>query len=184
MSFDGEPDEGLFVVGIDPGETTGWAVLWIPTANVLSREIGLMEDLEYNSGQLTGLENQQVNCIRDVILYNAPNGPLIIEDFVLRQFRQDRALLSPVRLTAKIELMHEYEGWGELHPIRKQQPSLAKSTATDARLREWGMYDVGTPHARDAVRHAMTFLRRAKTDRKLARWAWPSVEWERLKQRG
>lgn len=56
--------------------------------------------------------------------------------------------------------------------VLKQQPSLAKTYATDERLRSAGFYVVGSDHARDAVRHALLCLRRCADDHRLARRAW------------
>src|SRR5688500_3498673 len=169
---DNRPDDGLQLMAVDPGGTTGWAVFWIPTANMLVRDLRILEDAEYRCGQATGPEEQQVKELIDV-MRDIGDAPVIIEDFILRQFRQDRGLLSPVRVTAMLEFAIWERGWDAAHPIRKQQASLAKSTVTDERLRDWGFWEPGMPHARDALRHALTFLRRAKADRALARWAWP-----------
>lgn len=38
-----------------------------------------------------------------------------------------------------------------------QQPSMAKTTVTDERLRRWGGWVKGQKHSRDAIRHAITF---------------------------
>jgi hypothetical protein len=167
-------DPGLQVMALDPGETTGWAIFWVPTANLLSREVGLFDDAEYDCGQITGPEEVQTLKVKTV-MQGLMSGPLIIEDFILRQFRQDKSLLSPVRVTAMVEYMLYEQNWNAKHPVRKQQPALAKTTATDERLRDWGLWEAGAPHARDAIRHAVTFLRRAKTDPRLRRWGWPEA---------
>lgn len=170
---DNRPDDGLNIMAVDPGGTTGWATFWIPTANMISRDIKILEEAEYNCGQVSGREERQALELAKIVIEMGP-GPLIIEDFILRQFRQDRALLSPVRVTAMFEYgLYLRDVTGDVNPIRKQQASLAKSTATDDRLKDWGFWEPGAPHARDALRHALTFLRRAKQDPRLARWAWP-----------
>jgi hypothetical protein len=169
-------DSGLELLAIDPGGTTGWAHFWIPTANLLGRSLDILEDVEYDCGQLTGSEPEQAMQIRPMLEEMSGTGPVICEDFILRQFRQDAALLSPVRLMAMIEFMVSLIN--EPPPFKKQQPSLAKSTATDERLKDWGLWEKGAPHARDAIRHGVTFLRRAKTDNRLRNWAWPHVNWE------
>jgi len=172
------PSHRLSVFAVDPGETTGWAVVSVPPESLLDRSINLLEDMEFDCGQLTGSEDAQAERLCDLAI--TFDGPVIIEDFTLRQFRMDRSLLSPVRVTAKLEydiyLVNKDVGKESQIRIKKQQPSLAKSTATDARLKEWGLWEVGAPHARDAIRHAVTFLRRAKADRKIRQWAWPDLK--------
>lgn len=167
--------ESLRLLAIDPGGTTGWAHFWIPPGNLSVRSRDVLEDVEYDCGQLTGPEPGQARQIGAIITLMGDCGPVICEDFTLRQFRQDAALLAPVRLTAMIEYI--ISGIIDEPPFRKQQPSMAKSTATDERLKEWGLWEKGQPHARDAIRHGVTFLRRAKTDKSLRDWAWPGWEW-------
>jgi hypothetical protein len=50
-----------------------------------------------------------------------------------------------------------------------------KSTATDARMREAGLYLPGMPHATDAARHAAVFARRCRQKRELRLAAWPQL---------
>jgi hypothetical protein len=40
----------------------------------------------------------------------------------------------------------------------KQSAGMAKSFATDTKLRRWGLYQVGMRHANDAVRHGCYYL--------------------------
>lgn len=104
-----------------------------------------------------------------------PGAAVVVESFILRQFSRDQDLLSPQRITAKIE---QYL-WLDGREYFTQTPSEAKVSATDERLKEWGFYssDGGMQHARDATRHAITFLRKASVPgRKAAELraaAWP-----------
>jgi hypothetical protein len=100
---------------------------------------------------------------------------LVIEDFLLRKKVMDRELLSPVRLTAALELAVDYEGFHMT--LHRQSPAEAKTTATDARLKEWGLYRRagGMEHARDADRHSITFLRKAKMRGSIRGEAWPHL---------
>jgi hypothetical protein len=41
-------------------------------------------------------------------------------------------------------------------------PSLAMSTVPDDRQKRWGFWVPGKEHARDAVKHNITFLKRRK----------------------
>jgi hypothetical protein len=90
---------------------------------------------------------------------------VVIEDFVLRERTKDRSLLSPVRITFGLE--HELWMSPDNFFTTKQQPSDAKSTVTDDRLKRWGMWTVGQQHARDATRHLILFLRKVCQDQEM-----------------
>jgi hypothetical protein len=94
------------------------------------------------------------------------------EDFILRKYTKDRDLLAPVRMFSMIR----FGIWGEDGRLPfTQSASLAKSAATDPRMREAGLYRAGLPHGTDAARHVATFLRRARADAKLREAAWPEL---------
>jgi hypothetical protein len=63
---------------------------------------------------------------------------------------------------------------GKMRAPFVQNASMAKSTATDERLKDAGLYRPGMLHAVDAMRHATTFLRRARADSKLREKAFPT----------
>lgn len=82
----------------------------------------------------------------------------VIEDFILRERTKARDLLSPVRCTAMVRVFMEQM---KVHcPIELQSASDAKGSFTDERLRRWGLWTVGSPHARDATRHLLLHLRK------------------------
>lgn len=92
---------------------------------------------------------------------------LVIEDFNLRPTgigSTARAGLAPVRVTStmlgvRIGKALQWEtttgrvSVGTDVPVVYQQPSEIKGFATNARLKKWGVYVVGSDHRRDAVRH-------------------------------
>lgn len=43
--------------------------------------------------------------------------------------------------------------------ITYQSAAQAKGVVTDKRLKSWGLWVPGQQHARDAIRHAVTYLR-------------------------
>ena len=107
-----------------------------------------------------------------------PGAAIVMEDFILRKFDQGRDILSPVRVMAALDF--GFWSIGRDDQVFRQQPSLAKTTATDERLKRWGLYrrEGGMNHARDADRHAITFLRRCsqgKGSRLLREQAWPHL---------
>lgn len=161
-------------IGLDPGGTTGWCVLRIHEIAMQSSEYRILENVaSWSAGQFTGPINRQIDKL--VELADAwPDAEMVCEDFLLRQLRGGRELLDPVRLISPLSWwlerggrrqwdVEEGEDWKprELH---MQQPSLAMTTITDERLKAIGILHLtaGQPHARDGLRHALTFARRRK----------------------
>lgn len=161
------------IFAVDPGENTGWAclwwdpeVLWDPTQSIIRSHVA------WRAGTISGgTENEQVALVlRHLRKYGSgvEGSALVIEDFVLRKMvTADRNLLSPVRITAKLE----FSTWRGLRcvdgELRRWEPSFqsasdAKGVVTDGRLRDWNMYAEGPDHARDAVRHAALHLRKLR----------------------
>lgn len=152
----------------DPGGTTGWCASSFRLGHLdLLRRNGLTaflgaEALSLTSGQLIGSENVQALDAATMIDAGLERGEvdfviILIEDFILRQQRKDRDLLSPVRVTAKLTLLNELY-WQ--FPVLFQQPSLAKSSLPNSRLKKYKLYQRGKPHANDAIRHNVTLIRR------------------------
>lgn len=206
-----EPDDCV-ILALDPGGTTGWAILVIaadafrdPETKILSsvslytygqigeggipwaapttewdtrptrgaagaRALADGRDPDAPDGGEYRAEHEQIAAITDMV--DAwPTAAVIREDFILRTQNKSRDTLSPVRLGFGIDhLLWERGRWSFT-----QQPSMAKGTATDARLKEWGLYRPGGEHARDATRHAITFARRVKGSPMLLRRAFPHL---------
>lgn len=161
-------------IGLDPGGTTGWCVLRIHLIAMQSPEYRILENVaSWSAGEVNGSIGHQIDRLVDLV--DAwPDAEIVCEDFLLRQMAGGRSLLDPVRITEPLKWwlerggrrawdVEEGEDWKprELH---LQQPSLAMTAITDERLKAWGIYSLtaGQPHARDALRHALTFARRRK----------------------
>jgi hypothetical protein len=159
------------VVALDPGGTTGWCVFQCHPESLIDPEVLVLDNIDYwQSGQFTGSEDQQAADIFNLICSWA-GCAVLIEDFVLRMMSPDRDLLSPVRITAKVEHLL----WQRELTFFKQMPSEAKTTATDDRLKSWKLYKPGEEHGRDATRHAITFMRKARSRWMLRMYAWPHL---------
>lgn len=179
------------VAWLDPGATTGWALFSVHPDALEDSETKILDNIHHWScGQWVGPENGQ--AAEALALIEAWEDAAIgIEDFVLRTSNPAREVLSPVRITEKIDYAMwaglagntpaEMDDEGNVTRLKhgrayfKQMPSLAMTTVTDERLKSWGLYrdTVGLEHGRDAVRHCLTFLRRAKKDASLRKGAWP-----------
>jgi hypothetical protein len=159
------------VLAIDPGGTTGWSIFCFDPKALVDDEVKLLASINFwTCGEVTGDEDDQVDYL-ETLAAAWPLADVVVEDFILRQYRQDRSLLAPVRVTASFKRALRWTGvqlpgQGQTQPRRfhLQQPNLAKSAVTDTRMRASGFYQAtaGKPHARDAVRHALTFARRKK----------------------
>jgi len=182
------------IIGIDPGGTTGWTLMKVPPEALLPEGPSVLRSVkEWRIGQVdcgstkgnlgnslyAGISTAGESAGAAVLgkLLRAYDGSaIVVESFILRQFSKDQDLLSPQRITAKIEQYLYLDGRNYF----TQSPSEAKTSATDERLKVWGFYtsEGGMQHARDATRHALTFLRRASqpgrkaAELRAAAWPW------------
>lgn len=124
-------------------------------------------------GSLNVVDAGEVIQVRQLngLLANYPRAALVIEDFSLRTEVRSREVTSPDRLRLAITAHECIHGPGRVPFL--QQPSMAKTTATDDRLKRAGLYFPGLPHATDAARHALTFVRNARQNESLRAAAWP-----------
>jgi hypothetical protein len=161
--------ETIRIVAIDPGGTTGWCILHVPLKAITR---GL--DIDYSRhecGEVTGTYNEQTDFLVDLFREPAHDRSIVVmESFTLRQLQVE---LSPLEIAARVEYSIYDHGWPVFY--HTQGASEAKTTATDARLRRWGLWEIGKEHARDANRHAATLARKLQTDRKLLQRLAPWV---------
>jgi hypothetical protein len=142
---------GVSVFGIDPGVTTGWAFAKdVDLAHYPQNEA----DLDIVASQMAGTENQQAYDLFRLIKSQWPVA-VVIEDFIPRKLDKSRHFLSPVRITEKLDILlwtNEKRHW-------RQMPSTAMGTITDDWLKHCGLWLPGQPHANDAQRHVLCYLR-------------------------
>lgn len=168
------PPAELHIIGVDPGGTTGWGRVTVPRKSIFGDERGRI--LEWDAGQLYGPEEEQANelarIVRETQSLAYKVGPaVVVEHFELRTNVRGDQVLSPVRLAAMISFLRFLGRMGDSQ-IVYQTAQMAKTTVTDDRLRRWGYWVKGQDHARDAMRHALTALRRAKADPDLREAMW------------
>lgn len=163
----------LVVMAYDPGETTGWSCWRVPVATLLT--LGTRRTLARSAwalGQIRASaealragdgDSDMVDKMLEIgrwayeeFVLEDDEFVFVHEGFTLRMMSMDRNLLAPVRVNAI--WLDRLRGKGI--QIYQQQPSEAKSVVTDARLREWGVYEPGMEHARDGQRHAILFIRK------------------------
>jgi hypothetical protein len=179
------------VIAIDPGGTTGWTLISVHPECLVADDAKVLDNIFiHQHGQVdcgsrrgnlgtslhSGISTDgEFSGVYDLAKFikSWPVAAIVIEDFTLRQMRKDRDLLSPVRITAALG----YSIWRDGRDYHVQSPADAKRVCTDARLKEWRMYDPtgGLVHARDADRHAILFLRKAKQSKNFRALAFPHL---------
>jgi hypothetical protein len=171
----GRPAADPTVVWFDPGGTSGWAVFSVHPQALVDPAYLLLQNITlFTCGQFTGAEAEMLDAMLE--LCDAwPDAAIGSEQFKLRKFSQDDNLLVLERLNAV--LSYELRRHGRDRKLHLQQPSLAFTTVTDARMQAWGYWSrtEGMDDARSATKHALTFLKRLKTQPKLRAGVFPSV---------
>jgi len=187
----------LHVLGIDPGGTTGWSLITVPRSSIYGKTPGQV--LEFKYGEIHGPEDDQAieisRLARQIQNLDYGIGPaVVVEDFDLMPHYNNTSadvVLSPVRIAAKLQMLYhmgESEAFRSGERVRvslrlmgeslivMQGRTMAKQTATDERLRAWGLYTHRTgDHIRDATRHAITAIRRAKSNQEFRDSMWRKV---------
>jgi len=178
------------VISIDPGGTTGWSVMVVHPEALVHDDVSILRNIEHwthgqvraipdkdkpSAGELAEEERKCIKILMRDALGRWPGAAVVIEDFILRKMSKNRELLSPVRLTSGLEWAIEMSGMEQT--LHRQTPTQAKGTATDERLKRWGLYKRAgaQQHARDGDRHSIVFLRRAKESGALRGKAWPHL---------
>jgi hypothetical protein len=161
----GELDPGrVSSIAFDPGGTTGWSVFVVWSEAMHEKEERIFDNLAFwSAGEFTGPEGQQIDAMMELIEAWDDDAHLTSEDFILQQFSMARELLAPVRINARLE-DRMYVAYGGRRTLMYQMPSLALRSVTDERMKAWGFWNPlrGQQHARDAVKHNITRLRRLK----------------------
>lgn len=155
-------DDLYTVVAFDPGGTTGWATFSVYLEAIEDSDYRIMDNISFwTAGEFIGGEREQTDEMFSLV-QAWPDAHIVVEDFLLRKFSTARELLSPVRMTARFD--DRMYSKGDRRPIIIQPGKLAMDTVTDARMAKMGLYNplIGQEHARDGVKHAVTWLKRAK----------------------
>lgn len=132
------------IIAFDPGETTGVACI---------QDDQFMWSKQLDTKTIPGAHS----VIHQFLKEQAFPAAIIVHE-IYRVFKwhvNDHAWASlhTPRLIGGLEATCEILGL----PLHGQTPQVAKNFATDANLRAWDLYHAGTPHARDALRHAIHF---------------------------
>ena len=134
------------LLAFDPGETTGCCVFkdgkpvefrQLPTVNKKTR------DYEWS-------------IIEEFIDEIKPDA-VIIENYRIYAHKLEQHSSSDVPTLQLIGAI-KYMLFKRNIPYKLQMAQQAKGFVTDAKLKAWGMWDIGHKHARDACRHCVYYL--------------------------
>lgn len=155
------------VAAVDPGGVTGVARGVFPVGSAGSIAEALAGATQLESWEEEGSVVDQAASIADELAdwfgwmnmngIAIPNLKFVIESFALRQRHAD---LSPIEIRHQLIARWDVMGWNGRVAAESQTPADAKSYATNARLRRWGGWVVGSPHRRDAMRHLLLKVNR------------------------
>jgi hypothetical protein len=161
------------VIAFDPGGSTGWSLFQVHPDSLIDPEVMILDNVLYFAcGEFYGTEMSQVDAMLSLV-DEWPGSALVTEDFILDTKVTSQEVLSPVRLNAAFK----YTASRLLsRHVWVQNREQAFSTVTDDRLQKLHRYwnaTVGQEHARDAVKHNLTFMRRLKQQPKLLARVFP-----------
>lgn len=151
------------VFALDPGGSSGLAWGVVQEAGSVAERIAAME----SAGTATVSDPDWLEqakqiaarwrTFRDDCQAQGILAYYVCEDFILTHLgSSDRTGLYPVWIgAATVGIL---SGSGEPVDVWWQQPSVAKTYATDERLKRWGLWVRGKEHERDACRHLALFL--------------------------
>ena len=138
------------IMALDPGSTSGAAVVQMRQSG--ARVLETWEEVAHSVEE----EVAVVQRLCDIAHLKGCTH-VVIEDFVLVPGAAlKKVALVPVRLLAMMQFALDDI------PIYTQTASQAKGVITDARLKDVGLYKGRSPHERDALRHALLFVRRLR----------------------
>lgn len=158
------------ILGIDPGGTTGVAAGYFDLRPTRKETIGTLRNAK--SAEVEGSWLEQGVRLAEIInkfVYTAnvensiplPNISVAIEDFILRRREAGGATGNLTSVWVAAAMMGAYVRTMPVNynvRFKWQQPSSAKNLATDARLKDWGLWVKGSAHKRDAWRHIILRL--------------------------
>ena len=132
------------ILCFDPGHTTGWALF----------HKGQLED----SGQIDTTSMQA--CLENAqpIFHLCKPEIVVMEDYRVYKWRQKQHVGSEMLTTRIIGGLEILALQDFVDQIIKQPAHVAKQFCTDQKLKDWGYYQPGLRHARDAVRHGCYFI--------------------------
>lgn len=130
---------------LDPGKTTGWCLFEDGRLTKTGHVENCFDDKNIDTTNLYQLFEE---IDPDFILY---------EDYKVYAHKLERHTFNPVFTLRLIGAIESYAQIKKI-PSHKQMAVTAKNFVTDDKLKQWGFWQTGMRHARDAIRHGCYFL--------------------------
>lgn len=149
------------IIWFDQGGSTGWAVFCFWDDVFTELEYPLLTGIHsWSAGEFYGPEESMAERMVRLAQVFGAKVQVGYEDFHLRRLGGPE-LLSPVRVAARFEERMLIERLSS-KIVPPQQPEIAMSKVTDERQKRWGLWLPGKEHARDAIKHAVTYASRKR----------------------
>ena len=133
------------LICFDPGKTTGWCTFVDGKLDKTGHIEACYDD-----------NNIDVNPILKVLQEEQPDF-ILYEDYKVYAHKLARHTFNPVFTLRLIGAIETYSQMYNI-PSHKQMAVTAKNFVTDEKLKNWGFWETGMRHARDAIRHGCYFL--------------------------
>lgn len=127
------------VLTLDPGETTGWS-FWS------------FGELRECGEWITPSPLEMADVLRNQL--HGSFNTVVYEEYRIRGNKFKEHVGSEVITIQNIGVIRVFADQWKARTFR-QTAGMAKSFATDAKLRRWGLYQTGWRHANDAIRHGV-----------------------------
>jgi phage terminase large subunit-like protein len=159
------------VLAVDPGRTTGLA--WCDSIATLG---GKMDERVGGLVSHTQVTGDDTTIARRIVAgaERIDARVIVMESFQLRPgvALKGADALAPVKIAAMVDVLLG-RTFGGRCVLMYQTASQGKSVMTDVRMKAVGCWWKGEPHAVDAGRHLLTFVRRVRSGKvKLPEGLW------------
>ena len=136
-----------WLLSLDPGQTTGWALWYRPVEGKIELKA---------SGQWYSFPMSKVVAELEGFLESKSIDLVVMEEYRIYNWKaKDHAnsTVFTLRLIGALEYVLGMRGIGVIF----QGAGQAKGFCTDEKLEDWGFWQIGERHARDAIRHGAYF---------------------------
>lgn len=134
------------ILCIDPGGTTGIAFF----------ENNKLDSVAQIPGYIHGTTTIDWESIEQLLESYQPNV-IVCEEYLVYAHKLEEHTFSKIP-TLRIIGFIQYWAWKHNVPLYFQTAQMAKGFCTDAKLKQWGFWQKGMRHSRDAIRHGCYFL--------------------------
>lgn len=139
------------LLALDPGETTG-ASVFEHSGSGSSGGTRLIHAAQLNTWPLENCVDQLTNIIRE----HSPRF-LVFESYHIYSWRLDEHKFNEVPTIQIIGSLKTLAIQRSI-PYHAQTAQVGKGFVSDEKLKRWNLWDAGSTHARDSMRHGCHYL--------------------------